>query len=166
MPLKLDRLSTLIVEDTEPMRDLIAAVLGRCGVGKILHAANGDEAFGLFCKHNPDIVITDWHMPGADGLDLVTKIRWTNESPNRMAPVIMLTGYSAEQRVTASRDTGVTEFLTKPFRADDLIGRMLHVIRAPRDFILNATYFGPDRRRNKKRAYNGPLRRISDDAQP
>lgn len=162
MPLKLERLSTLIVEDTEPMRNLVAAVLMRFGVGKILQAANGNEAFGIFCEHKPDIVITDWHMPAADGLDLVTKIRRAHDSPNRMAPVIMLTGYSAEQRIIASRDAGVTEFLTKPFRAEDLALRILHVIRTPRNFILNATYFGPDRRRRKDTSYSGPRRRISD----
>lgn len=163
MSLKLDRLSTLIAEDTEPMRELVAAVLARWGVGKILTATNGNEAFRVFCLHNPDIVITDWHMLEGNGLDLIANIRRAPASPNRTAPVIMLTGYNAQSRVKQSRDLGATEFLTKPFRAEDLIRRIAHVIRRPRDFILNPSFFGPDRRRHNSSApYTGPHRRISD----
>lgn len=162
MPLNLERLSTLVVEDTEPMRDLITAVLERFGIGRVLHASNGNEAFGVFCEHAPDIIITDWHMNSGTGIDLVTKIRRAEESPNRVAPVIMLTGFNAASRVKKSRDSGITEYLTKPFKAEDLLKRILYVINAPRDFILNPSYFGPDRRRKKSDTYDGPLRRMSD----
>jgi hypothetical protein len=62
----------------------------------------------------------------------------------------------------AARDMGVTEFLAKPFTANDLAKRLTHVINAPRDFILSADYFGPCRRRRRNSEFTGPLRRIAD----
>lgn len=160
--LRLEKLSTLIAEDTQPMRDLVMAVLKKMGVGTVIPANDGEEAFAAFCRYNPDIIITDWYMTPMSGIDLVQNIRRSSASPNRLAPVIMLTGYSAAQRVAASRDEGVTEFLTKPFDAHSLIRKILHVINAPRDFVLNDSYFGPDRRRRKNAEYRGPWRRIAD----
>lgn len=160
--LKLEKLSTLIAEDTQPMRDLITAVLKKLGVGTIIPANDGEEAFAAFCRFNPDIIITDWHMTPMSGIDLVQNIRRSSASPNRLVPVIMLTGYSAAARITSSRDQGITEYLTKPFDAHNLIRKILHVINAPRDFVLNGSYFGPDRRRKKSAAYLGPFRRAAD----
>ncbi|MCB1680390.1 MAG: response regulator [Rhodospirillales bacterium] len=160
--LKLEKLSTLVVEDTEPMLHLITAVLEKLGVGTIIPASNGNEAFSAFCRHSPDIIITDWHMTPVNGIELANYVRRSSSSPNRLVPIIMLTGYNAAARITESRDQGITEFLTKPFHAHDLIRRIMHVIRSPRDFVLNESYFGPDRRRRKNIGYRGPLRRIGD----
>jgi DNA-binding NtrC family response regulator len=74
----------------------------------------------------------------------------------------MVTGYSAMPRVAEARDTGATEFLVKPFSANDLAKRIAHVINKPRDFIDSNEYFGPDRRRRKADDYIGPLRREED----
>jgi DNA-binding NtrC family response regulator len=75
----------------------------------------------------------------------------------------MMTGYSARPRVQAARDTGVTEFLVKPFSADSMAKRIAHVINRPRDFVaVEKGYFGPDRRRKKTTNYNGPKRREED----
>jgi hypothetical protein len=57
---------------------------------------------------------------------------------------------------------GVTEYLSKPFTAEDLSKRIAHVINRPRDYIDNLPhFFGPDRRRIGK-DYSGPLRRKTD----
>lgn len=159
MSFKFEHLSVLVAEDTLPMRKIIHAVLMTLGVGTIYNAGSGEEAFRLFVRHNPDIVITDWHMPKSSGLELIEMIRRSANSPNRFVPVIMITGYSAFPRVSEARDTGVTEFLVKPFTADDLAKRIAHVINRPRDFIESKAYFGPDRRRRKNESYLGPERR-------
>jgi DNA-binding response OmpR family regulator len=132
------------------------------GVGSIYTSDNGSSGFHNFRNYNPDIVITDWEMPSRNGLDLTREIRRNPLSPNRMVPLIMLTGYSAPKRVAMARDTGVTEFLAKPFTAEGLINRISYVINKPRDFIDHPEYFGPDRRRRKIEDYKGPRRRKSD----
>lgn len=78
--------------------------------------------------------------------------------------MVLITGYSAWSRVEEARDAGVTEFLVKPFTANDLAKRIAHVINKPRDFIETQDFFGPDRRRRSPQAagYNGPMRRTDD----
>ena len=162
MGFQFDRLSVLIVEDTVPMQKLVGSVLETLGVGRIHKAAEGDHGFRLFCSENPDIVITDWHMLPVSGIELVRRIRKTPKSPNKTVPIIMMTGYSALPRVSEARDTGTTEFLVKPFSANDLARRIAHVINKPRDFIETPDYFGPDRRRKTAENFKGPYQRNSD----
>lgn len=162
MAFKFEKLSVLIVEDTVPMRKLITSVLETLGVGTILTATDGNNAFEVFSKENPDIIIADWHMIPMNGLELVKKIRKHPSSPNKMIPIIMMTGYSAMPRVYEARDTGATEFLVKPFSANDLARRIAYVINKPRDFIETDDFFGPDRRRRVMDNFNGPFRREID----
>lgn len=162
MGFRFERLSILIVEDTAPMRKLVTAVMTTLGVGTIHTAADGEEGFRMFCYENPDIVIADWHMVPMTGIELVGKIRNEKISPNKMVPIIMMTGYSALPRVAEARDKGATEFLVKPFSANDLARRIAYVINKPRDFVETPDYFGPDRRRRVIQNYTGPKRRKID----
>tara|TARA_R110001592_G_scaffold29350_1_gene106474 strand:+ start:3720 stop:4220 length:501 start_codon:yes stop_codon:yes gene_type:complete len=162
MSLKLDKLKILVVDDIEPIKQLIADTIGTLGVQHIHTASDGNEAFDVFCNTNPDIVLTDWHMPRGSGIDLMKKIRTSDYSPNKMVPIIMITGYSAPSRIATCRDGGATEFLAKPFDAKGLIMRISHVIKHPRDFIDCLDYFGPDRRRNLKKNYQGAYKRQTD----
>lgn len=162
MALRLDLLKILVIEDVDPMRQLLIAILNTLGIGNVLSAPDGEQGFKIFCSENPDIVITDWHMEPMDGIQVTRKIRLSKESPNKTAPVIMLTGFSSIERIHASRDAGVTEYLSKPFTAEKLIKRITHVIDKPRDFIVSPSYFGPDRRRHSQNTYNGPFRRSVD----
>lgn len=165
MPFDFKKLSVLVVEDTGPMRELIVSVLETLGVGRIFTATDGEKGYETFRSKQPDIVIADWHMEPMNGIDLTQKIRNDPLSPNRMAPIVLVTGYSALVRVAQARDAGVTEFMVKPFSANDMAKRIAYVINKPRDFIDCKTYFGPDRRRRKDPTYRGPLRRTDDKAE-
>lgn len=163
MAFQFSKLKVLVVEDIAPMRQLFASVLRTLGVGTVAEAINGEEAFQKFIKNNYDIVLTDWMMAPGDGLELTHKIRHSAESPNRLAPIILITGYSAWSRVETARDQGVTEFLIKPFTANDIAKRLAHVITNPRDFIEIDSFFGPDRRRRVDPTFTGPYRREEDE---
>jgi two-component system chemotaxis response regulator CheY len=164
MGFKFEKLSMLVVEDTQPMQKLLVSVLETLGIKNVQTCSNGQEAFRQFCNNNHDIVLSDWQMDPVDGIALTRMIRKHQLSPNKFVPVIMITGYSAWSRVEEARDAGVTEFLVKPFTAHDLARRIAHVINAPRDFIDTDGFFGPDRRRRRESdaQYNGPLRRGED----
>lgn len=162
MSFKFENLSVLIVEDTVPMRKLVTSVLDTLGVGTIYTANNGENGYELFCKENPDIIITDWHMIPMSGIELVNKIRNSPDSVNKTVPIIMMTGYSAMPRVSEARDSGATEFLVKPFSANDLARRIAYVINKPRDFIETEDFFGPDRRRRKMDDFKGLHKRSED----
>ena len=145
------------------MLQLVRSVLETLGVEKVYDANDGQSGYVSFQRNKPDIVITDWHMEPMSGLDFVNKIRNDKNSHNKMVPIMMMTGFSAIPRVERARDVGVTEFLVKPFSANDLARRLAHVINKPRDFVETADYFGPDRRRKKRPSgFGGPFRRDSD----
>jgi two-component system chemotaxis response regulator CheY len=166
MGFKFEKLSMLVVEDTQPMQKLLISVLEALGIRNVMACNNGQDAYRVFCQYNHDIVLSDWQMTPMDGIGLTRMIRKQPQSPNRMVPIILITGYSAWPRVEEARDAGVTEFLVKPFTAHDLARRVAHVINKPRDFIETQDFFGPDRRRRSsaESGYSGPQRRDIDRA--
>lgn len=163
MGFQFQKLNLLLCEDVVPMRDILTAVLKNLGVENITTAADGKTAFEKFQKDNHDIILTDWVMTPMDGIELTREVRSNSLSPNRMAPIIMLSGYSAWPRVSHARDCGVTEFLIKPFTAQDLARRIAHVITHPRQFVESDDFFGPDRRRRIDPQYDGAKRRAADE---
>ena len=162
MSYKLETLKVLVVEDNQPMQELVKSILETFGVGQVFCARDGELGFKIFCRENPDIVITDWMMKPINGLELTEMIRNDPMTPNPYVPVVMMTGFSEHKRVTGARDLGTTEFLVKPFKAQDLYKRIVQVIERPRQFVKCETFFGPDRRRSKKSDYDGEERRTPD----
>lgn len=164
MAYQFHKIKILLVEDNQPMLMLLKNVLYSFGIGTVLTALDGDEAFDIFCRENPDLVISDWMMSPGDGIALSNRIRNEQKSPNQYVPIILMTGFSEKRRVLHSRDNGITEFLVKPFNARDLYKRLQKIIEKPRQFVRCENFFGPDRRRPKPDPnYKGPMRRHTDD---
>lgn len=163
MAYRFSKASILVVDDMKPMLSLTVSLLEIFGFQNVYASSNPEQAFKIFCKHNPDIVLTDWQMEPFDGLELTRRIRNEPISPNRYVPIILMTGYSAEVRVKESRDIGVTEFLVKPFTANDLYVRIEHLVEKPRRFVDAAEFFGPDRRRRVVKDFDGPFCREGDE---
>lgn len=162
MAYQFQNIKILIVDDSQPMREVMRFILLNLGATNIITADNAEKGYDIFCKENPDIVLADWEMAPSNGLDFVNKVRNDPLSPNPYAPIILVTGYSHKSRVMTARDTGVTEFLVKPFKARDLYKRIEYVIEHPRQYVSCADYFGPDRRRHTDSNYTGPHRRNGD----
>ncbi len=141
------------------MLELVSGVLSVMGVKNIITATDGEEGFKKFQKEKPDIVITDWLMEPIDGIEMTLKIRRDGISVDRLTPVIVMTGFSAITRVAQARDIGATEFMVKPFTANELVKRIQSIIERPRDFVEADSFFGPDRRRRKKDEFKGSDKR-------
>lgn len=86
---------------------------------EVLSAENGDDAFKLACQERPDIIVTDYQMPGMTGVELVRKLR-QNETTKDM-PVILLTarGFAVEDK--EMKELGISELLSKPFSPKELL---------------------------------------------
>ncbi len=86
---------------------------------EVISAENGDDAFRLACEEKPDIIVTDYQMPGMTGVELVRKLR-QNESTKDM-PVILLTarGFAVEDK--EMNELGISELLSKPFSPKELL---------------------------------------------
>jgi two-component system alkaline phosphatase synthesis response regulator PhoP len=81
----------LVVDDEIHIVHVVAIKLRNNGY-EVISADNGAEAFKLACKEKPDIIVTDFQMPGMTGLELVEKLRQREET--RDIPAIMLTARS------------------------------------------------------------------------
>jgi len=162
MAYTLEKAKLLVVDDMKPMLSLTASVLKIFGFKEVYTAENGEQAFDIVCKKDPDLIITDWIMDPMDGLELTQMIRKSPISPNPYVPVLMMTGFSSRLRVEKARDMGITEFLVKPFSSRDLYTRISQIIEKPRQFVDAGTFFGPDRRRRSDDDYEGPKRRGND----
>lgn len=152
----------LVAEDVAPMMALTVSALYEFGCEKVYRAQEGGEAYEMFVYYKPDIVITDLMMEPVDGLQLLNKIRKDPTSPNTSVPVIIMTALGNRIHVELARDSGMTEFLAKPFNLVDLKKRLLKIIERPRPFIESEQYTGPDRRRKPNLRPNGPGRRQVD----
>lgn len=157
------QLKILIVEDNQPMAAITKGILQTFGITQIHMAGNGEEGYKRFCEDKHDIIIADWSMKPINGIELIKKIRNDKYSANPYVPIILMTGHSDKARVMEARDTGTTEFLVKPFTAQDLYKRLVQIIERPRQFVKNDTFFGPDRRRKLAEDFNGPDRRGKKD---
>jgi two-component system chemotaxis response regulator CheY len=106
----------LVADDSSTMRKIILRSLSAVGVENVVEAADGDEAVDLFGKGTFDMVLTDWNMPGKNGLDVIKDIRKTNTE----VPIIMVTTEAEKSRVVEAIQAGVSDYLVKPFTADTL----------------------------------------------
>ena len=159
-PTGLAQLDVLVVDDNPHSQAIIKTILHGLGVGRVRPVKDAGSAFREMRSARPDIVFVDWLMDPLDGLDFVRLLRKSEDSPDPLVPIVMLTGYSHAHRVKEARDAGVTDFLAKPVSAQSVAEKLADVIRHPRAFIRSPRYVGPDRRR-RSRPHDGPERRAS-----
>lgn len=156
------KVSFLIV-DTNPLSSqLVRDILSMLGATAVRVAVSGQRGRKMLRENKFDIVITEFDLEEESGLSLIDWIRNAWDSPDRMLPVIMMTANSEQEYVTMARDSGVTEFLAKPFTVEGLYRRLVSVIARPRAFVNAEDYFGPDRRRRQV-PFDGTDRREGED---
>ena len=113
-------MKVLVVDDSGVMRKIIIRSLNSVGVKDIVEAGDGQAAIDLFKSDTFDLILTDWNMPGKSGIDVLTEIRATGSK----IPIIMVTTETQKNQVVAAIQAGVTDYLTKPFEADELLAKL------------------------------------------
>ncbi len=113
-------MKVLVADDSGVMRKIIIRSLNSVGVTDTVEAANGQEAIDFFKSDAFDLVLTDWNMPEKTGLDVVTELR----AAGSQVPIIMVTTEAQKGQVVAAIQAGVTDYLTKPFEAEDLRAKL------------------------------------------
>ena len=115
----------LSIDDSKTIR-LLLARLFRPFACELLEAANGEEGLVVASRENPDLIILDYNMPVMDGITMLRKMR---EEPGlRRTPVIMLTADSGLQSLATVARLGVRDYVTKPFREEELLGKVGRII--------------------------------------
>ena len=153
----------LIVNESGFQRKLIAETLRAFGAQHIDHAESAAAGLEALSYVVPDILITDWDMEDGDGLSLVRRIRSGDLGPVlKRLPVLMIASRNKAGDIERARNSGIDEFLLRPFSTASLIARITAVTKQRREFIESVVYIGPCRRRKMLSDYDGPLRRLFD----
>lgn len=136
----------LVVEPNPLMRRIMRGILQLLGARKIIEADNIGTASRFIAQGDVDVVLSEWYLPSACGVDLIRWMR-SEKTDVRFTPFIMVTSQTLLQNVTTARNAGISEFVAKPYSAKSLIARIREVVERPRPFVAIGRYFGPDRRR-------------------
>ncbi len=158
----LSNLTVLVVDDEEPIRELICGILDSFGIRKIRQATDGLVAFKDMQSHAPDAIITDLEMKPVDGLAFTRAVRTDPDCPVPDVPILMVTGHCEKHHVEEARDAGVTEFIAMPVTANTIAERLTSAIEKPRSFVRARNFVGPERRRRQLPLVSTASRRASD----
>lgn len=102
----------LLVDDSPTMLSSISGVLKKAGIG-FSTAASAEIAFALVRDGlSPSLIITDYHMPGMHGVELIGKLR--KLSPTRFTPMLVLTTDSEKDKRLSAKTAGASGWLVKP----------------------------------------------------
>lgn len=113
--------SVLIVEDNALVVEMYRSALKPLNV-QLLEARNGDEALTLAALHNPALILMDILLPGADGYDVLRRIR---ALPNAaFAPVLAVTNAATAGDRTKMKEAGFEALITKPINIQNFVAEV------------------------------------------
>ncbi len=108
----------LIVDEYSTMRRIVKNLLRDLGFNNTQEADDGLTALPMLQKGEFDFVVTDWHMPGMKGIDLLRNIRADEDL--RHLPVLMITAEAKREQIIEAAQAGVNGYIVKPFTAATL----------------------------------------------
>ena len=108
----------LIVDDFSTMRRIIKNLLRDLGFNNTVEADDGLTAWPILEQGGIDFLVTDWNMPGMQGIDLLKKVR-ADEKLGSM-PILMVTAETKREQIIEAAQAGVNGYIVKPFTASTL----------------------------------------------
>ena len=116
----------LIVEDEAAIAELIAVNLRHNGFDPVW-VEGGEAAQREIDAVLPDVILLDWMLPGASGVQLAKQ--WRSHARSQAVPILMLTARGDEPDKVQGLDAGADDYITKPFSPQELLARMRAVLR-------------------------------------
>lgn len=126
----------LLVEDEPEIRDMLNFALSRAGF-QVVEAPSAEDGMIRLDGELPNLLIIDWMLPGMSGVEMARRVR--RDDHTAVLPIIMLTARGEESDKLKSFDSGVDDYITKPFSPRELIARVKALLRrsgAPDSDIL------------------------------
>ena len=128
MEVVLDKnMKILVVDDFSTMRRIIKNLLKDLGFANIQEADDGNTALPMLQQGDFDFVITDWNMPGMQGIDLLRAIR--ADANLKHIPVLMVTAEAKKEQIVAAAQAGVNGYVIKPFTAATLKEKLAKIFQ-------------------------------------
>lgn len=123
-------LNILVVEDERGVRELLAMTLEGAG-HRVTAVSDAHKASEQLAQSPPDLLLLDWMLPGMSGLELARRLR--RDPALARLPVIMLTARDEEDAKVQGLESGVDDYITKPFSTRELLARINAVMRRTTD---------------------------------
>ena len=114
----------LIVEDDSTAQIELFAILTKAGFTNLKLATSLHEAQQSLELASPALILLDWILPDACGLELLNSI----QSASRSIPIVVITGAPSSDRVIAALANGCRGYLTKPVRPEQLLGKIVGIL--------------------------------------
>ena len=108
----------LIVDDFSTMRRIIKNLLRDLGFNNTTEADDGQTALPILQAGGIDFLVTDWNMPGMQGIDLLKAVRADPKLASM--PVLMVTAEQKREQIVEAAQAGVNGYIVKPFTAATL----------------------------------------------
>lgn len=151
----------LIVDPNPGSARLLGELLKNLGARQLAFEPEERRALEMANSIDPGVIFVERGGPRLDGESFTRRIRRSTFACRR-APIIMVTSDATASSIKGARDSGVHEFLRKPFTVGDLVKRIEVCVLKQRDWIEAVQYVGPDRRRFNSGEYQGPRKRRVD----
>ena len=124
--MKAEAKTVLVVEDKASLTQMLQFLLRSNGLS-VQIAYNGKEALEKASSIVPSLILLDIMMPQMDGFEVLEKLKEDPETSN--IPVIMLTARKSRDDMQRARDLGAVEYITKPFKAVEVVDKVLRHLR-------------------------------------
>jgi len=106
----------LVVDDFSTMRRIIKNILRQLGFNNIVEADDGTSAWDTLNKDKIDFIISDWNMPQMTGIELLRKVRGSEEFAD--LPFLMVTAEAQQENILEAVQARVSNYIVKPFTAE------------------------------------------------
>jgi len=111
-------MKVLVVDDFSTMRRIVKNLLRDLGFTNIQEADDGNTALPMLQSGDFDFVVTDWNMPGMQGIDLLKAIR--ADAKLAHIPVLLITAEAKKEQIVMAAQAGFNGYIVKPFTAATL----------------------------------------------
>lgn len=108
----------LVVDDFSTMRRIVKNILRQLGFNNIVEADDGTSAWEILNKDKIDFIVSDWNMPEMPGIDLLRKVRASEEFAD--IPFLMVTAEGLQENIIEAVQAKVSNYIVKPFTAETL----------------------------------------------
>ncbi len=108
----------LIVDDFSTMRKIIKNILRQLGYTNVTEADDGTTGWEALNRDNIDFIISDWNMPQMTGIELLRKVRSSEEYAN--TPFLMVTAEAQQENIIEAVQAKVSNYIVKPFTPETL----------------------------------------------
>ena len=118
-------LRAAVIDDDHDMVKVIRVMLRVKGI-ETIEAFSGLSGYTLVKRERPDIVLLDIMMPDIDGFEVMRKLRLDSETEH--IPIIFISARAGREHVERGLSLGAQGYVTKPFRPDDLVAKIIEVL--------------------------------------